>query len=587
MVLESGMLRAEAGGWSHEGQLPALAIPATLQDSLEARLERFSTVKEVAQLAATLGREFSYAQLNAVAYVDEPVLVQSLEQLVDAQLVYQDGEPPRATYTFKHALLQEAAYQSLLRSTRLRHHQRIARTFETQFPDVAASQPELLAHHWAAAGMHARAIPYWQRAGMRAMHGSAHAEAVAHLTRGVEALANMEEGPERNRIELQLQASLGTAFTATRGHASKEVRAAFSRARELSQRVGDTPFLSQVLAGLFAFYYVRGDLEAARELGVDLLELAGRLGDPDIALVGHAGLSIARFATGDGRSARPHLDYVLNAYELDRHAPLAVTHGQDFLVVALTHAAQLDWVEGYPDRALAHSRAAVAHAEKLGHAQSLAMALTVHGSMHCFRRELRETKDAAADLMKLATEQEFAHWAVDALFLQAWVLAQRGQRAAAAERAEQAANSYGLEAHLPRHRFDVILVETYRTLARPDEALRIVEATVADRQKRATPGVWEPDIWRLYGELLAGQGADDEARRWLQRAVAEANRRNARMLELRALNSLVRLDDRQGLRSDAAARLEELYATFTEGFDNPDLAECRSLIDTFADSGAA
>ena len=217
MVLESGLLQEREERYELTGPLPPLAIPATLHDSLMARLDRLAAVKGLAQLGATLGREFSYALLQAVSPWDEETLQRGLQQLVEAEFLYQRGLPPQATYLFKHALIQDAAYQSLLRSTRQQYHQRIAQVLEARFPEICETQPELLAHHYTEAGLLAQAIPYWQRAGQRAIERSANLEAIAHLTQGLEVLATLPDTPERAQQELDLQTTLGPALMATKG----------------------------------------------------------------------------------------------------------------------------------------------------------------------------------------------------------------------------------------------------------------------------------------------------------------------------------------------------------------------------------
>src|SRR5439155_15127624 len=241
MILESGLVREQPGRYVLTGPLPPLAIPSTLHDSLMARLDRLSTARELVQLGAVLGREFAYDLLQAVAPVDEITLQQGLAQLVDTELVCQRGLPPRSRYIFKHALIQDTAYQSLLRSTRQQYHQRIAQVLATQFPETAETQPELLAHHYTEAGLSAQAIPYWQQAGQRASERSAHVEAMAHLTRGLEVLKTLPDTPERTQQELVLQTTLGPALLATKGYAAPEVGRVYARAQELCQQVGETP----------------------------------------------------------------------------------------------------------------------------------------------------------------------------------------------------------------------------------------------------------------------------------------------------------------------------------------------------------
>src|SRR5438132_2804593 len=233
VVVESGLLQERAGRYELSGPLPPLAIPATLHDSLMARLDRLAAVKGLAQLGATLGREFSYALLQAVSPWDEGTLQRGLHQLVSAEFLYQQGLPPQATYLFKHALIQEAAYQSLLRSTRQRHHQHIAQVLEAQFPAICETQPELLAHHSTEAGLHEQAIGYWQQAGQRAIERSANLEAIGHLTTGLEVVKILPDTPERTQHELTLYTALGVPLRATKGLAAPEVGQAYARAREL------------------------------------------------------------------------------------------------------------------------------------------------------------------------------------------------------------------------------------------------------------------------------------------------------------------------------------------------------------------
>src|SRR5262249_52131075 len=228
------------GAYVLTGSLPPLAIPATLQDSMMARLDRLATVKEIAQVGATLGREFSYELIQAVSPLDERSLQQALAKLMEAELLYQRGQPPQARYVFKHALIQDAAYQSLLKSKRQQYHQQIARVLEEKFAETTETQPELLAHHYTEAGLVTQAIPYWQQAGQRASQQSAYVEVINHLTKGLELLKALPNVPERAQQELMLQISLGPALMVTEGFAAPEVEKVYARARELCQQVGET-----------------------------------------------------------------------------------------------------------------------------------------------------------------------------------------------------------------------------------------------------------------------------------------------------------------------------------------------------------
>jgi predicted ATPase len=278
-VLESGILQDVNGHYELTGAVSTLAIPATLHDSLMARLDRLVTAKAVAQYAAVLGRHFSYAVLQAVSQVDELTLQRELGRLVDAELLYQRGLPPQATYLFKHALIRDIAYESLLRSTRQGYHQRVATVLEAQFPETAATQPEILAQHCTEAGLNARAVQYWHQAGQQAIQRSAHVEAVAHLTKGLEVLQTLPDTTERTQQELDVQITLGQALTVTKGYAAPEVEHTYARARELCQQIGETPQLFPVLRGLWNFYLIRRELWTARELAEQLISLAQRAQD--------------------------------------------------------------------------------------------------------------------------------------------------------------------------------------------------------------------------------------------------------------------------------------------------------------------
>jgi predicted ATPase len=308
VVLESGLLRETAEAYVLDGPLAPLAIPATLYDSLMARLDRLAPVKEVAQIGAVIGREFDHELLAAVAPLSGHELAHALTELVDSELVFRRGAPPHATYTFKHALVQDAAYASLLRGKRQQLHARIAIVLEERFPETAETRPELLARHFAEAGLDQQAIAYLRRAGERAIERSAYAEAIGHLTQGLELLQALPEGPERVLQELDLRIALGSALMATRGYAGPEVEETYLRARELCRQVDEAPRLFPVLHGLYRFYHVRGELQAAREVGEQLLHLAQSLRDPALFVEAHRALGVPLFWLGDVRSALAQLN---------------------------------------------------------------------------------------------------------------------------------------------------------------------------------------------------------------------------------------------------------------------------------------
>jgi class 3 adenylate cyclase/tetratricopeptide (TPR) repeat protein len=356
MVLESGLLREQEDYYELTRPLLQLAIPATLQDSLMARLDRLSimtssgTIKEVAQIGATIGREFTYDLINAVSSLEETILQDELSKLVSAEILYQIGLLPNARYFFKHTLIQEAAYQSLLKSKRQQYHQKIAQILEEQFSETAETQPELLALHFTEAGFKEKGIYYWKKAGQRAIERSANMEAIAHLTKGLELLKSLPDTPERTQQELMLQIALGAPLRVTKGFGAPEVEKAYARARELCQQVGETPQVFTVLRGLCGFYLARADLQTSRGLGGQSLRLAQSLQDSALLLQAHYLLGATLFCLGEITLSREHLEQGIALYNPRQHSSHAFIYGQDPGVACLFWLAWALWYLGYPDK---------------------------------------------------------------------------------------------------------------------------------------------------------------------------------------------------------------------------------------------
>ena len=375
MVLESGVLRESANRFELAGPLPALAIPATLHDSLMARLDRLPGVKEVAQLAATLGRAFPYEVLRAVSPLEESRLRGALACLVEAELLYRRGLPPHAIYTFKHALIQDAAYQSLLKGARQQYHARIARVLSDQFPDVVETQPELLAHHYTEAGLSELAIPLWRQAGERATERSACVEAIDHLGKGLELLNLLPDTQARDQHELTLQIALGAPLSVMKGFGAPEVEQAYTRARELCQHVGNTPQLFPALRGLWQFYIHRAQLQTAHGLGEHLLSLARGVQDPALLLEAHRAVGEPLLWMGKFLPAREHLEHGRALYDARQHRPHAFLYGLDPGVTCPSFASQALWCLGYPDQALKRVQEALTLAQEFAHPFSRAFSL--------------------------------------------------------------------------------------------------------------------------------------------------------------------------------------------------------------------
>jgi tetratricopeptide (TPR) repeat protein len=427
MLLGSTLLREEADQYVLTGPLRTVAIPDTLQDALMARLDQLNRAKEVAQLGAVLGREFAYALLAAIAPQDEDSLQAGLAQLVEAELLYQRGRPPRARYIFKHALIQDAADASLLKSTRQQVHQQVAQALEARFPALVEPQPELVAQHYTAAGCHEQALRYWQRAGQQASDRSAYLEAISHVTTGLELLQTLPETPERTQQALTLHIALGAALIITKGHGAPEVEHAYTRARELCQQVGETPELVPVLFGLWRFYLVRAQLHTARELGETLLRLVHQAHDPALAVAAHYALGVTCFFLGALPAARLHLEEGIARYTPDQRRALVFRMGQDPGVGCRAYAAWTLWLLGYPAQALARLHEALALAHELSHPYNLAWARCWAAIVSQFRRDVPATHEQAEAAVALTTTQGFPYWAAMGMSMRGWALALQGQ----------------------------------------------------------------------------------------------------------------------------------------------------------------
>ena len=584
MVLESGLLQECEERYELTGPLPPLAIPATLHDSLMARLDRLATVKSLAQLGATLGREFSYSLLQAVSPWGEGTLQRGLQQLVEAEFLYQQGLPPQATYVFKHALIQEAAYQSLLRSTRQRHHQHIAQVLEAQFPELCETQPELLAHHYTEAGLIAQAVPYWQRAGQRAVQRFAHREAIGHLTKGLELLKGLPETPAHTQQELDLQTALAPAWMAAKGYAAPEVEQAYGRARELCRQLGETSRLFSVLRGLGAFYFVRGKYQTARELGEELLSLAQSPHDPARLLGAHQVLGIASFWLGEFASARGHLEQTIALYNPQQHRSPASRSGQDPGVLCRAYSAWALGLLGYPDQALERIHEAVTMGRDLSHPHSLVFALYLVASLHQLRRDVQATHEWAEATLALSREQLFPYWSAVGRITRGWALANRGQGAEGIEEIRQGLAAYqATGAELGRPWFLALLAEAYGKAGRAEEGLHVVAEALVVAAKTGE-GFFEAEQYRLQGELLLARSVEKQtvAESCFHQALDSARRQQAKWLELRTAVSLSHLWQQQGKLVEARALLAPIYGWFTEGFDTVDLQEAKALLGTLS-----
>jgi predicted ATPase len=580
-ILESGQLKAVDGHYDLIGSFATFAIPATLHDSLMARLDRLVTAKAVAQLGATIGRQFSYALLQAVAQLNERTLQEELHRLVEAEIVYQRGLPPQSTYMFKHALIQDAAYQSLLRSTRQQYHRQIAQTLAAQFPETTGTQPELLAHHYTEAGLTEQAVHYWHHAGQRAIERSAHVEALAHLRQGLALLQMLPETPERLQREVDMLIALGASLNATKSIAAPEVEQTYIRAHHLCQHLEEPQQLFPVLRGLWNHYNIRAELQTAHQLGAQLLTLAQQVQDPGMLIAAHRALGTTGFFMGAVASAQTHCAQGIALYDPQQHRASALLYGEDAGVVCHSFAAWTLWCLGYPTQGLTRSHEVVTLAQQMAYPFSLAFALGLSAVFYAFRREVCAAQERAESAITLATEHGFPYWRAYSSILRGWTLAHQGQVKEGIEQKHQGLRAYratGAEALRPY--FLALLAEAHGIQGEPEAGLTaLTEAlTLAD----TTGERWyESECYRLKGELLLQLSADNqaEAESCFHHALDVARNQQAKSWELRAAISLARLWQQQGKRPAAHDLLAPIYGWFTEGFDTADLQEAKALLD--------
>jgi predicted ATPase len=482
-----------------------LAIPATLQEALLARLDRLSTARQVAQLGATLGREFSHELIQAVAPLSETDLHTALAKLVEAEILYQRGVGEQARYFFKHALIQDTAYQSLLKSTRQRYHQQIAQVLVERFPDTVETQPELLAHHYTEANLIEQAIPYWRQAGERASQRFSFVEAANHFTTGLTLLKTQPDTLERTQQELMLQIALGGSLTATKGPGALEVGETYTRARELCQRIGETPQLFSVLSGLRSFHLVRGEYQTARKLGEQMLRIAQSVQDTTLLLGAHFALETTCLFLGELALARGHFEQGIALHESQPKRSSAPVPGQDLEVASLCNAGYLLWLLGYPEQALNRSNEALTLTQGLAHPYDRAFALVGADTVRSFRGESQTAQELAEAGITLSTEQGLPFFLTAEFIHRGWALAQQGQTEegiAQIHKGLTASRATGTEAY--RAAYLGCLADAYRIANQPEDGLPVVAEALAVVDKTGERW-WEAELYRLKGELLLAQ----------------------------------------------------------------------------------
>jgi predicted ATPase len=555
-----------------------------------ARLDRLGPAKELAQIGAAIGREFSHALLAAVASKPDPELASALDRLIAAGLLFRQGVPPYATYLFKHALVQDAAYGTLLRERRRTLHARIAETIESQFTEIAESQPELLARHCTEAGLAEKAAGLWGKAGQRSLERSAYVEALEQLTRALAQIATLPATPTLRREQITLQVALIPPLMHVKGYAAPETKAAAERARLLIEQAealgeppGDPLLLFSVLYSFCVANLVAFNGDVLRELAAQFLALAKKQAATAPLMIGHRLMGTTLASTGDFAGAVAHFDQSLGLYRPAEHRPLAARFGHDDRVTALYRRALALWMLGYPEKAVADTDHALKDAREIGQAGTLMLALA-NANPHIFCGNYATANALLDELVVLADEKGALHWKAAGLMYQGSLLALTGKASDAVQMLNSgitALRSTGATFWMPWYLS--CLARAYAELGQFDDAWRSIGDAMT--LVRTTKERWcEAEVHRVAGEIALKSPEPDAAKAeaYLERALAVAREQQAKSWELRAAMSMARLWRDRGERDEARDLLAPVYGWFTEGFDTLDLKQAKVLLDGLA-----
>jgi DNA-binding winged helix-turn-helix (wHTH) protein/class 3 adenylate cyclase/predicted ATPase len=578
-ILESGLLREENDRYVFDRPLQPLAIPTTLHASLLARLDRLGSVRHVAQIGAAIGRQFSYPMLYGVSRLPEDELRAALARLVASELVFERGTPPDAIYSFKHALVQDAAHGSLLSNVRRQLHAQIAEALETHSPDITEGPPELLAQHYAEAGLVEKSVVYWGKAGHRSVTRSAMAEAAAQFQKGLHQLGLLPDIRERRQKELEFSSALGAVLNVVKGSAAPETGQAYARARGLWEQLGSPVEYIQVPCGQSRYHAHRGELGRAQSLADDLLHLSRRRNDSAGLVMGHYSSGRNLMWIGSFASSRSHLEAVLALYDPASHHSLVHQTGIHPQLAAQAACGVVLFCLGFPDRALAQTSRAIAAAQRLPHPPTLAMSLGMDALLLSIIGDDIGLEQRAASLLAVATDQGFPFYRATAAIFRGWVQAKNAAVTEGLSLLRAGSSAYcatGATVWMPL--YIALLAGAYKIAgqieecaARLDQAMQIVDRT-GERWFAA-------ELNRHKGLLQLRQGQPATAEELYRKALGIAREQEAKLWELRAAASLARLWCDQGQGAAARDLLAPVYDWFTEGFATPDLKNAKALLD--------
>jgi tetratricopeptide (TPR) repeat protein len=580
-VVESGIVAEEGDHYALKGPVAPLAIPTTLHGSLLARLDRLAPTRELAQIGAALGRQFSHELISAVAEMPPQQLDDAMAQLLRAELVFRRGTPPDAEYTFKHALVQDAAYSTLLRSRRQQLHARIATALEQKFPEIVVNQPALLAHHCAEAGLAEKAVGYWLKAGQQAVARSAMTEAEAQLRKGLEVLSSLPANDRRWQQELDLLTALGSAQIATKGYSAPDVGETCTRASTLAKKLDRADYLIGSLYGLWGYHLCRCEHRLGLSFAQELEQIGEERQDLVAALLGRVTHGLSCMSVGEPAASLPLFERCLGATPEQRAASVALSAADQYPFMLAYFSAALTYL-GYIDQGRARRHEAESTARRTGHAYTMACALSWSAIGDCVAGLHGDAKRRSEEAMALSIEHGFPTWEGVGKIILGWVLTEQttgqdglGVSTEGLSIFRSACGDYYSSLWLRLHaEIHARLGSPIKALACLDEAQRFAETTDERRE--------DAELCRLRGDLLVSTGDPGTAEQCYDQALAIARGQSTKLFELRAATSLSRLWRDQGKRTEAHNLLAPVYGWFTEGFDTPALKDAKALLDVLA-----
>lgn len=580
-ALESSQVVEKHDRYEFDGHALSLEIPATLSGALMARFDRLCSVRSIPQLCAILGREFSFTMLKAISTDPEPLLESNLQLLVDGGLLYRTGSYDDETYAFKHALIQDAVYQSVLKRTRRVIHKKIADLLQRQKNGIVKSTPELIAHHYSCAGLHSKAIEYWLEASVLAIRNSANIEAIAHLRSGLQLINKMADPYASDKLELALLTALGPTLIASKGFAATEVGETYRRAAILCKRLDDNNQVFPTLWGLWVFYLVRSDLDKSRQYAEKMLAMANRGGSTEQQVEANWTLGDSLFWMGELDLSRKHLETAIKIYDPEKHHRNSFVYGQDPGVSGYCYLSYSYWFSGRIDQAQDAVDHALSLAERLEHPFSRGWALSFTGMLNVFNRDVGRVLSISDESIRFSTEQNLPFWLAASTIKKGWALAMHGKTGAGLALLREGMEGYRLTGSIVVQPFFMgLIAEAYGLASDLENALDTVEQAI-EIARRHGERISMIELIRLNGKLLLQQSPQNRnaAESLFVSAIKLAQTAGAKMRELQVKMSYGQLLASGGRFEKAHTTLQQTYESFTEGFDTNVLREAKQLMD--------